>query len=79
VVGIEPDRARIAELVERSLMLVTALAPRIGYDAAAKVARKAHAEGITLREAAAALGLVDAEEFDRIVRPEAMLGPAEER
>jgi fumarate hydratase class II len=79
VVGIEPDRARIAELVERSLMLVTALAPKIGYDAAAKVARKAHAEGSTLREAAAALGLVDPEEFDRLVRPEAMLGPAEER
>jgi fumarate hydratase class II len=79
VAGIEPDRARIAELVERSLMLVTALAPSIGYDAAAKVARKAHADGTTLREAAAALGLVDAEEFDRIVRPEAMLGPEEER
>ena len=79
VLGIEPDRARIAELVERSLMLVTALAPKIGYDAAAKVARKAHAEGTTLREAAAALGLVDPDEFDRLVRPEAMLGPARGR
>jgi len=75
VAGIEPDRTRIAELVERSLMLVTALTPRIGYDAAAKVARKAHAEKITLREAAAALGVLDAEEFDRLVRPEAMLHP----
>jgi fumarate hydratase class II len=75
VAGIEPDRTRIAELVERSLMLVTALTPRIGYDAAAKVARKAHAEKITLREAAAALGVLDAEEFDRLVRPETMLHP----
>jgi len=74
VTGIEPDRARIARLVERSLMLVTALTPRIGYDAAAKIARKAHAEGTTLREAAAALGLIEPEEFDRLVRPEAMLG-----
>jgi len=75
VAGIEPDRTRIAELVERSLMLVTALTPRIGYDAAAKVARKAHAEKITLREAAAALGVLDAEECDRLVRPEAMVHP----
>jgi fumarate hydratase, class II len=75
VAGIEPDRTRIAELVERSLMLVTALTPRIGYDAAAKVASKAHAEKITLREAAAALGVLDVEEFDRLVRPEAMLHP----
>ncbi len=74
VAGIEPDRARIAELLERSLMLVTALTPHIGYDAAAKIARKAHAEGTSLREAAAALGLVAPEEFDRLVRPEAMLG-----
>ncbi len=79
VAGIEPDRARIAELVERSLMLVTALAPRIGYDAAAKIARKAHAEGTSLREAAAALGLIDPEEFDRLVRPEAMVRTAEEQ
>jgi fumarate hydratase class II len=74
VEGIEADRARIAELLEGSLMLVTALAPRIGYDAAAKIARKAHADGTSLREAAAALGLIDADEFDRLVRPEAMLG-----
>ena len=74
VEGIEADRARIADLLERSLMLVTALAPRIGYDAAAKIARKAHAEGTSLREAAAALGLIDADEFDRLVRPEAMVG-----
>jgi fumarate hydratase class II len=77
VVGIEPDRARIAELVERSLMLVTALAPCIGYDAAAKVARKAHAERTTLREAAVALGVLEPEEFDRLVRPEAMIGPGQ--
>ena len=74
VQGIEADRARIAELVERSLMLVTALAPRIGYDAAAKIARKAHAEGTSLRAAAAALGRIDADEFDRLVRPETMVG-----
>jgi fumarate hydratase class II len=74
VEGIEADRARIADLLERSLMLVTALAPRIGYDDAAKIARKAHAEGTSLREAAAALGLIDADEFDRLVRPEAMVG-----
>ncbi|MDE2403521.1 MAG: class II fumarate hydratase [Sphingomonadales bacterium] len=73
--GLEPDRARIAELVERSLMLVTALAPEIGYDAAAKIARHAHAHGQTLREAALELGLVDAATFDRLVRPETMTGP----
>ena len=77
VVGIEANRERIRELVARSLMLVTALAPKIGYDAAAKVARKAHAEGITLEEAALALGVVTAEEFETIVRPEAMLGPSD--
>ncbi|UVO51573.1 class II fumarate hydratase [Sphingomonas sp. SUN019] len=72
--GLEPDRARIAELVDRSLMLVTALAPEIGYDNAAKIAKHAHEHGQTLREAGLALGLVDAETFDRVVRPEAMLG-----
>ncbi|MCZ7566498.1 MAG: class II fumarate hydratase [Burkholderiales bacterium] len=71
--GIEPDRARIAELVGRSLMLVTALAPRIGYDKAAKIARKAHAEGTTLREAALALGEVTGAEFDAWVRPDEMV------
>ncbi len=71
--GLEPNRARIAELVDRSLMLVTALAPEIGYDNAAKIAKHAHAEGLTLKEAGLALGLVDAETFDRLVRPEAMI------
>jgi fumarate hydratase class II len=74
--GIEPDRARIGELVERSLMLVTALNPRIGYDKAAMVAKKAHSEGITLKEAAIALGLLTAGEFDEWVRPEEMVGRA---
>lgn len=72
--GIEPNRARIAELVDRSLMLVTALAPEIGYDNAAKIAKHAHAEGLTLREAGLALGLVDDATFDRLVRPETMIG-----
>ena len=72
--GIEPNRDRIADLLDRSLMLVTALAPEIGYDAAAKIAKYAHAEGLTLKEAGLALGLVDAETFDRVVRPESMLG-----
>ena len=75
VEGIEPNRARIAELVDRSLMLVTALAPEIGYDNAARIAKHAHAAGSTLREAALELGLVDAATFDRVVRPEAMIGP----
>jgi fumarate hydratase class II len=74
VAGIEPDRARIAELLERSLMLVTALNPHIGYDNAAKVAKKAHAEGKTLKAAAVELGLLTAEDFDRWVRPEEMVG-----
>jgi fumarate hydratase class II len=78
VEGIEPNRARIAELVERSLMLVTALAPEIGYDNAARIAKHAHHEGSTLREAALALGLVDAATFDRLVRPETMTGPGAE-
>ncbi|HLV65897.1 MAG TPA: class II fumarate hydratase [Polyangiaceae bacterium] len=72
--GIAPNRRRIEELVERSLMLVTALAPHIGYDAAARIAKHAHAEEITLREAALALGLVTPEDFDRWVQPERMLG-----
>ena len=70
--GIEPDTDRIRDLLERSLMLVTALAPHIGYDRAAEIAKKAHHEGSTLREAALALGYVRAEDFDRWVRPEAM-------
>jgi fumarate hydratase class II len=73
--GLEPNRAEIARKLEGSLMLVTALAPHIGYDKAAKVAKKAHADGTTLREAALALGYVTAEEFDRLVRPELMTGP----
>ncbi|KQS02927.1 fumarate hydratase [Sphingomonas sp. Leaf357] len=70
--GLEPDRARIADLVARSLMLVTALAPEIGYDNAAKIAKHAHAEGLTLKESGLALGLVDEATFDRLVRPEDM-------
>ncbi|WP_085810324.1 class II fumarate hydratase [Sphingomonas sp. TZW2008] len=72
--GLEADERRIADLLDRSLMLVTALAPEIGYDNAAKIAKHAHAEGLTLREAGVALGLVDEPTFDRVVRPEAMLG-----
>jgi fumarate hydratase class II len=72
--GLAPDRARIADLVGRSLMLVTALAPEIGYDNAAKIAKHAHAQGLTLKEAGLALGLIDAETFDRVVRPENMVG-----
>jgi len=75
VEGLEPNREQIREYVEKSLMLVTALSPHIGYDNAAKVAKKAHAEGTTLREATVALGLLKAEEFDRLVRPEKMLEP----
>jgi fumarate hydratase class II len=73
--GIEPDEARIRELLERSLMLVTALSPHIGYDRAAEIAKKAHRAGSTLREAALALGYVSAEDFDRWVRPQDMIGP----
>ena len=76
VVGIEPNRAKIQELMERSLMLVTALAPKIGYDNATKVAKTAHANGTTLREEAINLGFVTEEEFDQIVRPEQMIGPS---
>lgn len=72
--GIEVNRPRIAELVERSLMLVTALSPHIGYDRAGEIAKLAHHRGTTLREAALALGYVTAEEFDGWVRPEAMVG-----
>jgi fumarate hydratase, class II len=72
--GIEPNRERIAELMRRSLMLVTALNPHIGYDKAAQIAKKAHAEETTLREAALALGFVTAEQFDAWVRPENMVG-----
>src|SRR3989440_2522935 len=73
--GIEPDRARIDTLLRESLMLVTALNPHIGYDKAAKIAKTAHEEGTTLREAALKLGFLTAEQFDQWVRPEDMTGP----
>ncbi|MDE2134364.1 MAG: class II fumarate hydratase [Alphaproteobacteria bacterium] len=75
VVGIEPRRDNIKASLERSLMLVTALAPKIGYDAAAKIAKAAHKNGTTLKEEALKSGLVTAEEFDRLVRPEDMTHP----
>src|SRR6266849_512668 len=75
VVGIRADEKRIRDLMERSLMLVTALAPRIGYDNAAKVAKTAHAQGTTLREEAVRLGFVTPAEFDRLVRPDKMTRP----
>jgi fumarate hydratase class II len=75
VAGIEPNEERIRQLLQQSLMLVTALNPHIGYDNAAKVAKTAHRENLTLREAAERLGLLSGERFDALVRPEAMLGP----
>jgi fumarate hydratase class II len=75
VEGIEADEARIADLMQRSLMLVTALTPHIGYDNAARAAKKAHAENTTLKQAAVALGLLTPEQFDAWVRPESMAGP----
>jgi fumarate hydratase class II len=72
--GMEPDERRISELMAKSLMLVTALAPEIGYDNAATIAKHAHKNGQTLKEAGIALGLVDEETFDRVVKPENMLG-----
>ncbi|RYZ09676.1 MAG: class II fumarate hydratase [Myxococcales bacterium] len=72
--GLEPDAARMRHHLEQSLMLVTALTPHVGYDAAAKVAHHAHHHGLSLREAALALGVVSAQDFDRWVRPEAMTG-----
>jgi fumarate hydratase class II len=75
VLGIEPDRKRIASYVENSLMLVTALSPHIGYDNAAKVAKKAHADNTTLRQACVELGFLKPEEFDRYVQPNKMLAP----
>lgn len=75
MVGIQANKKRIESLLHESLMLVTALNPYIGYDKAAQTAKKAHKEGITLKEAAVALGYVTPEEFDRIVRPEKMIGP----
>jgi fumarate hydratase class II len=72
--GLEPNERRIADLMNQSLMLVTALAPEIGYDNAAKIAKYAHEHGLTLREAGLELKLVDEATFDRVVKPEAMLG-----
>ena len=77
--GIEPDRERIARHVHESLMLVTALAPHIGYDRAAEIAKHAHHKGLTLRAAALELGHVTAQDFDRIVKPETMVGPDPEK
>jgi fumarate hydratase, class II len=77
VVGTQANTARIEKLMTESLMLVTALAPTIGYDNATKVAKTAHRNGTTLREEAIALGFVDGETFDRIVRPEDMIGPSD--
>jgi fumarate hydratase class II len=73
--GIQVNRGKVAQYVENSLMLVTALSPHIGYDNAAKVAKKAHQEGLNLREACLALGLLKPEEFDRYVVAEKMIGP----
>ncbi|NER59904.1 class II fumarate hydratase, partial [Pseudomonas sp. MAFF212428] len=73
VAGIEPDAAQMAEHLERGLMLVTALNPHIGYDKSAEIAKKAYAEGRTLREAALALGYLSDAQFDEWVRPEQML------
>lgn len=74
--GLEPNREVLERYVEQSLMLVTALVPHIGYDEAARIAKKAHAEGLSLREAATSLGVVDTAQFDTWVRVERMLGPA---
>ena len=75
VAKLEPNRERIAENLARSLMLVTALNPRIGYDAAVRIGKAALAENLTLKDAAAKLGLVSPEDFDRWVRPEEMVEP----
>ena len=75
VIGIRADENRIKDLMERSLMLVTALAPSIGYDKAAKIAKAAHTRGTTLREEATRLGFVTTEEFDRLVQPRRMTRP----
>jgi fumarate hydratase, class II len=75
VVGLKADEVRIEKLMRESLMLVTALAPEIGYDNATKVAKTAHKNGTTLKQEAIALGFVDEETFDRVVRPEQMIGP----
>ena len=75
IAGIRANEPRIREAMERSLMLVAALTPRIGYDKAAQIAKAAHANGTTLREEAVRLGFVSAEEFDRLVQPARMTRP----
>ncbi len=75
VVGIIPNHENLKKHLNNSLMLVTALNPHIGYDNAAKVAKKAFKENLTLKEATVALGFLTAEKFDELVRPEKMLGP----
>ena len=75
IVGIKADEARIRELMQRSLMLVTALSPKIGYERAAEIAKLAHARGTTLREEALRLGYVSATEFDSLMVPENMISP----
>ena len=75
IIGLKADKARIEKLMRESLMLVTALAPKIGYDNATLVAKRAHKNGTTLKEEALKLGLVDEESFDKIVKPENMVGP----
>jgi len=74
--GLEPNRERIDELLHKSLMLVTALNPHIGYDNAAKIAKKAHKDNTTLKQAAVELGLLSEKEFDEIVLPEQMVHPS---
>ena len=75
LIGIRANESRIDKLMQESLMLVTALAPKIGYDNASIVAKKAHENGTTLKEEAVKLGFVDAKTFDEVVRPEKMIGP----
>ena len=77
VEGLKADETRIDKLMKESLMLVTALAPKIGYDNATKVAKEAHKNGTTLKEEAIKLGFVDEETFEKIVRPEKMVGPSD--
>jgi fumarate hydratase class II len=76
VAGIKPNKARIANLMEHSLMLVTALAPQIGYDKATEIAKAAHKNGTTLREEALRLGYVSEADFDKFIRPQDMIGPS---
>jgi fumarate hydratase class II len=75
IIGLQPDEHRIAELVERSLMLVTALTPKIGYDRASEIAKYAHEHSLTLRDAALQVAAISGEEFDRCVQPKAMVHP----